>query len=68
MRIAGTVVVGVVIDENGKVISAEATDGPVTLRDAAVKAAQRARFSATKLSGQPVKVSGVINYRFALTK
>lgn len=68
MRIAGTVTVEVVIDENGKVISATATGGPVTLREVAVQAAQRARFSPTKLSGQPVKVSGVINYKFALTQ
>src|SRR5688572_22081944 len=68
MRISGTVSVDVVIDENGKVISAEASNGPVTLRDAATLAAQRARFSPTKLSGQPVKVSGVINYKFALTR
>ena len=34
--------------------------------DAAVLAAKRARFSPTKLSGMPVKVSGVINYKFAL--
>ncbi len=68
MRIAGTVTVEVVIDENGRVISAEATGGPVTLRVASVQAAQRARFSPTKLSGQPVKVSGLINYKFALTK
>jgi protein TonB len=68
MRIAGTVAVDVVIDENGRVISAEANGGPVTLRDAAVQAARRARFSPTKLSGQPVKVSGVINYKFALTQ
>ncbi|MFN2512674.1 MAG: TonB family protein [Pyrinomonadaceae bacterium] len=68
MRIAGTVIVNVVIDEDGKVISAEASGGPVTLREAAVQAARRARFSPTKLSGQPVKVSGVINYKFALTQ
>jgi TonB family protein len=67
MRISGTVVVEVVIDESGKVISAKATDGPGTLADAAVQAAIRARFSPTKLSGQPVKVSGVINYKFTLT-
>jgi TonB family protein len=66
MRIFGTVAVEVVIDENGKVISAEASSGPVTLRGVAVQAAQRARFSPTKLSGQPVKVAGVINYKFAL--
>jgi TonB family protein len=68
MRIAGTVTVEVVIDENGKVISAVASNGPVTLREAAVQAAQKARFSPTKLSGQPVKVSGMINYKFALTQ
>ncbi len=68
MRIAGTVTVEVMIDENGRVISAEASGGPVTLREAAVQAARRARFSPTTLSGQPVKVSGVINYKFALTR
>lgn len=68
MRIAGTVIVDVVIDEDGKVISAEASSGPVTLREAAAKAARRARFSPTKLSGQPVKISGVINYKFALSQ
>lgn len=66
MRTAGTVVVEVVLDETGKVVSAIATTGPQILRDAAVQAALKARFSPTKLSGQPVKVSGVINYKFAL--
>ena len=40
--------------------------GPAILREAAVQAALKAKFSPTKLSGQPVKVSGVINYKFAL--
>jgi periplasmic protein TonB len=66
MRTAGTVTVDVVLDESGKVVSATATSGPTVLRDAAVQAALKARFSPTKLSGQPVKVSGVINYKFAL--
>jgi TonB family protein len=61
-------VVDVVLDETGKVISAQASSGPATLREAAVQAALRARFSPTKLSGQPVKVSGVINYKFSLTQ
>jgi protein TonB len=68
MRVSGVVVVDVVVDETGKVISAEASSGPSTLRDAAVQAALRARFSPTKLSGQPVKVSGVINYKFSLSQ
>jgi TonB family protein len=66
MRTGGLVVVEVVLDESGKVVSAVATSGPQVLRDAAVNAALKARFSPTKLSGQPVKVSGVINYKFAL--
>lgn len=68
MRTSGVVTVEVVIDENGKVISANATNGPATLRDAATQAALRARFSPTKLSGQPVKVFGTISYRFALAR
>ena len=67
MRVAGVVTVEVVLDETGKVVAANATAGPTMLRDAAVQAAMKARFSPTKLSGQPVKVSGVINYKFALT-
>jgi periplasmic protein TonB len=66
MRTSGTVVVEVVLDETGKVVAANATSGPTILRDAAVQAALKARFSPTKLSGQPVKVAGIINYKFAL--
>ena len=68
LRITGVVTIEVVVDETGKVISAVATGGPMTLREAAVQAALRARFSPTKLSGQPVKVAGLINYKFALTQ
>ncbi len=66
MRTQGVVEVSVVLDETGKVISANAASGPTILREAAVQAALKARFSPTKLSGQPVKVSGTINYKFAL--
>jgi len=66
MRTFGMVTVEVVLDETGKVVSANATSGPAILREAAVQAALKARFSPTKLSGQPVKVSGTINYKFAL--
>ena len=65
-RASGLVTVEVVIDETGKVISAKAVEGHVLLRQAATQAAQDARFSPTLLSGQPVKVSGQINYNFAL--
>jgi protein TonB len=68
MRTAGVVSVEVVVDETGKVISAVASSGPTALREVAVQAALRARFSPTKLSGQPVKVSGLINYKFAIAQ
>jgi protein TonB len=61
---SGTVVVQVTIDENGRVISAAAVSGHPLLRGVAVQAARGARFSPTKLSGQPVKVTGVITYNF----
>jgi periplasmic protein TonB len=61
---SGTVVVQVTIDENGNVISAHAVSGHPLLQAVAVSAARGARFSPTKLSGQPVKVTGVITYNF----
>jgi protein TonB len=63
-RAAGTVTVQVTIDEEGNVISARAVGGPPLLQAAAVAAARQAKFSPTKLSGQPVKVTGVISYNF----
>ncbi len=63
-RAAGTVTVQVTIDESGRVISARAVSGHPLLQAAAVQAANGARFSPTLLSGQPVKVTGVINYNF----
>ena len=61
---SGTVTVQILLDETGKVISARAISGHPLLQDAAVKAAYQARFSPTILTGQPVKVSGIITYNF----
>lgn len=61
---SGTVVVQVLIDENGNVVSAHATSGHPLLQAAAVSAARASKFSPTKLSGQPVKVTGIIQYNF----
>jgi TonB family protein len=66
MRTSGIVEVEVVIDENGKVISAKAVSGPAVFRENAVQAALRARFTPSKLSGQPVKVTGKIIYNFRM--
>jgi protein TonB len=61
---SGTVTVQVLIDENGNVVAAHAVSGHPLLQAVAVQAARSAKFSPTKLSGQPVKVSGVITYNF----
>jgi len=61
---SGQVVVQVLIDENGNVVAAHATSGHPLLQAAAVNAARSSKFSPTKLSGQPVKVNGVIIYNF----
>jgi len=68
MHTEGLVQVEVVVDENGRVVSARALSGPGMLREAAVKAASLAHFSPTKLSGLPVKVTGMINYNFTVPK
>lgn len=64
VRAAGAVNVQVTIDESGNVISASAVSGHPLLRAAAVQAARSSKFSPTQLSGQPVKVTGVIVYNF----
>jgi TonB family protein len=64
--VSGTVEVAITIDEEGRVIAARAISGHVELHEAAVEAARKARFSVTRLSGQPVKVSGRLVYNFSL--
>lgn len=65
VRASGQVQVQVTIDENGNVISASAVSGHALLRGAAEQAARSSKFSPTMLSGQKVKVTGVIVYNFA---
>jgi TonB family protein len=65
LRVSGKVTVRVVVDENGKVISAKATDGPLALRLAAEDAARLATFAPTIQGGVTVKVTGTLTYEFA---
>jgi TonB family protein len=65
-RASGTVTVQILVDEEGNVVSASAVSGHPLLQQAAVAAAREAKFSPTLLSGQPVKVSGVVTYNFVL--
>jgi len=64
VRAGGACTVQVTISETGSVISASAASCHPLLASAAVSAARGARFSPTLLSGQPVKVTGVITYNF----
>ena len=64
VRASGAVNVQVLIDENGGVVSASAVSGHPLLRQAAEQAARGAKFKRTLLSGQPVKVNGIIVYNF----
>lgn len=64
-RLEGTVIVKVMIDETGRVIEAhDMCHGQAYLSEASVYAARLARFSPTKISGMPIRVTGVIQYRF----
>lgn len=65
-RAKGLVVVQVIVDETGHVMTASAISGHPLLQAAAVQAAWQARFAPTLLSGQPVKVAGTITYNFFL--
>jgi len=61
---SGTVVVKVLIDEEGKVIAAKAISGHPLLLAASVEAAKNSLFSPTVLGDKPVRVEGVIQYNF----
>lgn len=68
VRAGGTVVVHVIVDENGDVTAAAAVSGHPLLRAAAVEAAKAAKFAPTCLAGECVKVSGMVVYNFVPPK
>jgi protein TonB len=67
-NVQGPVSVQVMIDEQGHVISAKATSGNPLLLQAAQQTALRWTFTPTLLSGQPVKVTGVVTFNFVLNR
>jgi TonB family protein len=56
--------VQITVDESGNVINAKAVAGHPLLQAAGVAAARQAKFAPTRLSGQPVKLQGVLVYNF----
>lgn len=61
----GTVSVQITIDEQGNVVSASAVSGHPLLKASSEKAALASKFSPTRLSGEAVKVTGILVYNFA---
>ena len=64
--VQGTVNIQILVDEQGRVVSAQIVTGNTLLNAAAREAAMRARFTPTTLNGVPVKIQGVITYNFRL--
>lgn len=65
-RATGSVVVSVVIDEDGRVIAAQAVSGHPLLQSASVMAAKDSTFLPTLVDGAPVKVLATITYNFVM--
>lgn len=62
----GVVIVEVVINECGNVVSANVVSGDWRLKSACQTAAMAARFSPSVMSGFPVRVAGIIRYNFTI--
>ena len=59
-----TVYISVVIDETGRVLTADANTPITFLRDPAIAAAYLASFSPAICNGRPVKGTGLLRYKF----
>jgi TonB family protein len=62
----GEVVVQLIINEEGKVIAAKAISGHPLLQAASVSAARQATFTPASVDGAPVKVLGIMTYKFVI--
>jgi len=65
-RVAGTVNVALLVDERGSVTRAWAVDGNPLLQEAAIGAAYAWKFAPATFKGTPVRLRGVISFRFRL--
>lgn len=64
LKATGRVTVRVIVDENGKVVSALALNGVAVLREAAEAAARQTTFDPTVKDGITVRVTGTLTYDF----
>ncbi|HSE16980.1 MAG TPA: energy transducer TonB [Pyrinomonadaceae bacterium] len=64
LKLTGRITVKVIVDENGKVVSALALNGPAALREAAIEAAKQATFAPVVKDGITVRFTGTLTYNF----
>lgn len=65
-RVRGKVKIDIVIDENGRVLSAQVIEGPQELQEVVLKAVQKTTFIPMTQCGKPVSVKGTMTYKFFL--
>lgn len=68
MGFQGKVTVLISLDEEGKVISAEANSGPKNLRASAIDAIRKSKFEPVLVEGKAVKAAGYIIFNFIAKK
>ena len=66
VRLSGTVRVDVIVDEEGKVVEVQNTNGPGMLQRSALDAIKKWQFKPFTRDGQPVKAAGFVNFNFTL--
>lgn len=66
VRMTGNVRVDVIVDENGKVVEIQNTNGPGMLQRSALDAIRKWEFKPFVRDGQPVKAVGFVNFNFSL--
>jgi periplasmic protein TonB len=66
LNVQGSVTISATIDENGKVVSARALNGPLLLRDPAVDSVKQWKYSPGLADGKPVPSQVTVNVDFRL--
>jgi TonB family protein len=64
--VSGTVMVQILVSEEGKVIEAKPISGPPQLREAALEAARQWAYKPTTASAMPVKMQDILTFNFPL--
>lgn len=66
VRLSGVVRVDVIVDEAGKVVEVQNTNGPGMLQRAALDAIKKWQFKPFTRDGQPVRAAGFVSFNFSL--